>query len=64
MLDDLEKISEKTTALAAVVSQLRKENADLRRQAAALSSEQKAMQARLNQAAEKLESLLHQLPAN
>ena len=62
MLNDLELLAEKTDALVAVVTQLRSENTRLRNQNAQLTSDQRALQERLNAAAAKLQGLLDQLP--
>lgn len=62
MLTELEMLAEKTDALVAVVNQLRSENTRLRNQIAQLSSDQRALQDRLNTAANKLQGLLDQLP--
>ena len=62
MLNDLQALSDKATALAGAMDQLRQENARLRTQVATLSSEHRAMRERLSTAASKLESLLGQIP--
>ena len=62
MLEELQTLAEKTDALVAIVNQLRQENTRLRNQNAQLSVEHKAMLERLNQASEKLEGLIAQLP--
>ncbi len=62
MLSELQSLSEKTDALVAIVNQLRQENTRLRNQNAQLSVDQKAMNERLKQASEKLESILERLP--
>ncbi len=62
MLNDLQLLAEKTDALVAVVTQLRSENTRLRNQNAQLTSDQRALQERLNAAAAKLQGLLDQLP--
>jgi uncharacterized protein (TIGR02449 family) len=62
MLNDLQLLAEKTDALVAVVTQLRSENTRLRNQNAQLTSDQRALQERLNAAAAKLQGLLEQLP--
>ena len=62
MLNDLQLLAEKTDALVAVVTQLRSENTRLRNQNAQLTSDQRALQERLNAAATKLQGLLDQLP--
>ncbi len=62
MLNDLQLLAEKTDALVAVVTQLRSENTRLRNQNAQLTSDQRALQERLNAAAAKLQELLDQLP--
>lgn len=62
MLNELQILSEKTDALIATVNQLRSENTRLRNQVAQLAADQKSMQERLKNAAEKVEVLLNQLP--
>ena len=62
MMNDLQLLAEKTDALVAVVTQLRSENTRLRNQNAQLTSDQRALQERLNAAAAKLQGLLDQLP--
>lgn len=62
MLSELQSLSEKTDALVAIVNQLRQENTRLRNQNAQLSVDHKAMNERLKQASEKLESILERLP--
>jgi uncharacterized protein (TIGR02449 family) len=64
MQTDLEQLAEKINALVAVVNQLRDENAKLRTEHAELTASQRALEERLAQAAQGVEALLNQLPAN
>lgn len=64
MITELQTLAEKTDALVAVVGALRQENTRLRSQVATLSADQRATQERLQLAAQKIETLLAELPAN
>lgn len=64
MQTDIEQLAEKINALVAVVHQLREENSNLRQQHAELTASQRALEERLAQAAQGIEALLNQLPAN
>ncbi len=62
MINHLDALAEKTDALIRVVEQLRQENTALRSRLAALNADQRGLQERLNQAAEKVAGLLEQMP--
>ena len=62
MISHLDALAEKTDALIRVVEQLRQENTALRSRVAALNADQRGLQERLNQAAEKVAGLLEQMP--
>lgn len=62
MINHLDALAEKTDALVRVVEQLRQENTALRSRLAALNADQRGLQERLNQAAEKVAGLLEQMP--
>jgi uncharacterized protein (TIGR02449 family) len=62
MINHLDALAEKTDALIRVVEQLRQENTALRSRLAALNADQRGLQERLNQAAEKVAGLLGQMP--
>lgn len=62
MLNDLQALAEKTNTLAGIVNQLRKENASLREELANLSASQRELNARIQAAAERIETLLDQIP--
>jgi uncharacterized protein (TIGR02449 family) len=62
MINHLDALAEKTDTLIRVVEQLRQENTALRSRLAALNAEQRGLQERLNQAAEKVAGLLEQMP--
>jgi len=62
MINQLDVLSEKTDALIRVVEQLRQENTALRSKLAAVNADQRNLQERLNQAAEKVAGLLEQMP--
>jgi uncharacterized protein (TIGR02449 family) len=62
MINHLDALAEKTDALIRVVEQLRQENTALRSRVAALNADQRGLQERLNQAAEKVAGLLEQMP--
>ena len=62
MINHLDALAEKTDALIRVVEQLRQENTALRSRLAALHADQRGLQERLNQAAEKVAGLLEQMP--
>ena len=62
MLNDLQVLAEKTNTLAGIVNQLRKENASLRQELASLSAGQRELNARIQAAAQRIETLLEQLP--
>lgn len=62
MINHLDALAEKTDALILVVEQLRQENTALRSRLAALNADQRGLQERLNQAAEKVAGLLEQMP--
>jgi len=62
MINQLDVLSERTDALIRVVEQLRQENTALRSKLAAVNADQRNLQERLNQAAEKVAGLLEQMP--
>ena len=62
MINHLDALAEKTDVLIRVVEQLRQENTALRSRLAALNADQRGLQERLNQAAEKVAGLLEQMP--
>jgi uncharacterized protein (TIGR02449 family) len=62
MINHLDALAEKTDALIRVVEQLRQENTALRSRVAASNADQRGLQERLNQAAEKVAGLLEQMP--
>jgi len=61
MINHLDALAEKTDTLIRVVEQLRQENTALRSRLAALNADQRGLQERLNQAAEKVAGLLGQM---
>jgi cell division protein ZapB len=62
MISDFELLVEKVEKLAELAHALRRENAELRRDAAAVAAENKMMQQRMQEAHERLAKLLAQLP--
>jgi uncharacterized protein YhaN len=64
MLTEIEELAEKVNALVGVANQLRQENTTLRKELAELTASQRALEGRLNQAAQGVQDLLNQLPTN
>lgn len=62
MISEFELLAEKVAALAELAHSLRRENAELRRDAATLTAENTDMQQRMQQAHERVAALLAQLP--
>lgn len=62
MISEFELLAEKVATLAELAHSLRRENADLRRDAATLTAENLDMQQRMQQAHERVAALLAQLP--
>ena len=62
MIDDFDLLAEKINQLAGLTTALRRENAALRRQNAELLGEQGMINARLQQARERIAGLISALP--
>jgi FtsZ-binding cell division protein ZapB len=63
MISEFHQLAEKVDELAALTQALRRENADLRRQAVALAAENADLSQRMDQAHARLTALLEQIPA-
>lgn len=62
MISEFELLAEKVERLASLTHALRLENVELRRNSAELSAENKDMQQRMQEAHERVTTLLSQLP--
>ena len=62
MISDFELLAQKITELAELAHALRRENADLRAQAAALGAQNGELAHRMRQAQERVAALIDQLP--
>lgn len=63
MISEFHQLSEKVSELALLAQSLRRENADLRRQAVALAAENAELSQRMEQAHARLAALLEKIPA-
>ena len=64
MISEFHQLAEKVSELAALAQELRRENADLRRQAVALAAENAELTQRMDQAHARLGALLEKIPAS